>query len=263
MRVCTLGTGTLVPEADRASSCVVVLTPAHPLVFDLGRGALGRLVGAGIDPRTLDDLFLTHLHPDHCADLVPLLFASSYGPGGARDRPLRIVGPEGTADWIAGLGRVWRWLQPRFPLRVEEFEDGDLDLGAARIRIRRLEHGSTPDLGYRVESGGWSMAFTGDTGPCRALEALAAGVDLLVAECAAAEGDAEARRFHLAPDDLGRAAARAGCRRLVVTHLYPPVRTERVLDGIRAHYDGPVDFARDGAVFDLGDEDAERRPRGE
>jgi len=75
-RLIVLGSGTAVPRADRASSCYLVDDGAgHVLLVDLGPGALHRAAAAGCALPDIDAVLLTHVHPDHCADLVALQFA--------------------------------------------------------------------------------------------------------------------------------------------------------------------------------------------
>lgn len=246
MDVITLGTGTLVPRPDRASSCVGVVEGDRSLVFDLGRNALCRMVENGIDPLGLEDVVFTHLHPDHTCELVSLLFALNHAPHPPRTKTLRLVGPEGCSDLVGRLQMAWTWLTPRYPLEVREIGPGPVTDLPFDVEAVRLEHGNTENLGYRVHSvrSGRTMAFTGDTGPCEALVDLARGVDLLVAECA--HPDEEASAYHLHPSALGEAAARAGVRHLVVTHLYPQTPAKAVLEGVCRYFPGRVTLARDG-----------------
>lgn len=246
MDVITLGTGTLVPQPGRASACLAVVEDDRSLVFDLGRNALGRMVESGIDPLGLDEVVFTHLHPDHTCELVSLLFALNHAPRPPRTKTLRLVGPEGLSDLVDRLQGAWTWLTPRYPLEVREIDPGPVTDLPFAVEAVRLEHGNTENLGYRVHSvrSGRTMAFTGDTGPCEALVDLARGVDLLVAECA--HPDEEASAYHLHPSALGEAAARAGVRHLVVTHLYPQTPAKAVLEGVCRSFPGRVTLARDG-----------------
>ena len=95
MRVVILGSGTLVPTGVRGPAGYAVLSAGRVLLVDGGSGTLRRLYEAGIDYRAIDQLFYTHVHPDHTGDLVPFLFAQRYRPArlhrqrdGARPREL-------------------------------------------------------------------------------------------------------------------------------------------------------------------------------
>jgi ribonuclease BN (tRNA processing enzyme) len=80
VRFTVLGSGTSVPDADRGPAGFLLQVGGRAWWIDGGSGTLQRTVRAGVDPRTLDGGFYSHHHPDHCADLVPLLFAMRAGP---------------------------------------------------------------------------------------------------------------------------------------------------------------------------------------
>jgi ribonuclease Z len=90
MRVTLPGTGTLVPNAERFGSAIPVEVAGKRLLFDCGRGVVIRLTQAGVSPKDIDDLFLTHLHSDHVVG-IPDLWLSGWFLG--RDRSLPIWGP--------------------------------------------------------------------------------------------------------------------------------------------------------------------------
>lgn len=246
MDVITLGTGTLVPQVRRASTCVVVVEETHVLTLDLGRNALSRMVEHGIDPLALDEVLFTHLHPDHTCELVSLLFGLNYGVQAPRSRPLRLYGPAGLALLVERLGEAWEWLAPRYPLEVVEIGPGPVAGLPFEVEAVRLSHGNAEDLGYRVHSPrtGRLMAFTGDTGSCPALLDLARGVDLLVSECA--ESDAAPTPYHLSPTPLAEAARDAGVGHLAITHLYPSIDPGETLRAVCKVFQGRVSLARDG-----------------
>lgn len=243
MEVVLLGTGTLTPQADTASAGVAVIEDDHVLPIDLGRNVLSRMVECGLDPLRLSEFFVTHLHPDHTCELVSLLFAAKHAR--STPDPLRLVGPAGLDALVENLFGAWEWLRADYPLRVDEIGPGPVEATGFEVEAVRLEHGTTEDLGYRVHSprSGRTVAFTGDTGPCEALEELARGVDVLVSECASTDADANA--FHLSPTPLGRAAERAGVKHLVITHLYPQTPPDAVLAGVRARFGGKVTIGTD------------------
>lgn len=249
MKLICLGTGTLVPQANRASTGLAVVEDERVLPIDLGRNVLNRMVECGLAPLEMEELLLTHVHPDHCCELVSLLFARNYAVPEDQRRPLRLTGPPGVAALVEDLSRAWRWLEPRFPLRVEEVEDGWTgQRGGFEVEAVAMQHGDIEARGYLVQ-GSARVGFTGDTGPGEGLLRLASGCDLLVAECAAAQEPAS--EVHLSAEALARAVARAGCRRLLVTHLYPgtdEAALRRILDrGTEAE----VLLAEDGLVVPI------------
>ena len=105
--------------------------------------------------------------------------------------------------------------------------------------------------GLRVTAGGSSVAYTGDTAPCEALDRLADGVDLLLAEASFRDGDENPPEIHLTGKDGGELAARAGVGRLVITHVPPWFDKAGMLAEAQSVWDGPAELARAGATYEL------------
>lgn len=247
LEVVLLGSGTLVPDPERNSAGVAVRAGDQDLVFDLGRGVFAGMVRAGIDPYRLRRLYLSHWHPDHTCDLVPFLFARNYDDAADPSTPLTVAGPLGIRGFLDSLAIPWPWTAPRFPCEILEADDGQVLGEDPSVVAVALEHGSMPNLGYRIEYGGKAVAYTGDTGPCPALLSLARGVDILIAECS--WPDHRAVPTHLSPASLGRAAREAGCRTLVVTHLYPALDPEEARAGLASEFDGEILLGHDGLTL--------------
>ena len=104
--VTVLGSGTCVPSLERSSCSVLVETGGRKWLIDSGAGTLRRMLEAGTTIFELSHLLYSHLHPDHTADLVPLLFATKYPDGISRTKPLTIVAGRGFADFFGRLKQV-------------------------------------------------------------------------------------------------------------------------------------------------------------
>lgn len=226
-----LGTGTLVPEADRRATGLLVRSGAAALCIDLGRGVLDRIVEAGHDPMRIGHYFFTHFHADHCADLVSLLFALRHLSDGTAVPQLH--GPVGLRALVGRIGEAWPSVVPDFPLAVHETDGGRLLDGPMRVEAGAVHHGDRAALGYRVQdrASGRSMAFTGDSGPGPGLDRLVEGVDLLVAECG--DGLQPRRGRHLDAGSFVALARRSGAETVVVTHLDPRQDRPGVLEALR------------------------------
>ena len=250
MRVVTVGTGTVVPDPERASACLWIEVGAERAVIDCGAGALRAMARADLPWGELGHLFLSHFHNDHLNDVPALVFALRHALAVPRTRPLRIAGPVGTRGlferWAAALGE---WLlHADFPISVAELTPEDVvPLGDASVRVHPTPH-TDESVAYRVDGPDGSLGYTGDTGASEALAEFLAGVDLLVAECSLP--DDRAIDHHLTPSRLARLARRARPGRLAVTHIYPQLRGQDLPALLRAaDYDGPVVVAEDGMEF--------------
>jgi ribonuclease BN (tRNA processing enzyme) len=105
-------------------------------------------------------------------------------------------------------------------------------------------HGMLPSVAYRVEHEGRSIVFSGDVERDEpGLIDLAHGCDLLVHHLALPEREVEHGHLHAKPSQVGRVAAAAGCRTLLVSHIMPEL--EEALDLVRDHYHGPIVVAHD------------------
>jgi ribonuclease BN (tRNA processing enzyme) len=244
------------PSPDSAASCYLVEADDDQgrtwrIVLDLGSGAVGPLQRyARLDG--LDAVLLSHLHPDHFADVCGLYVARHYAPDGPAPGPLPLYGPRGTADRIRqAYGGDPSGFDATFEVR-ELADARSLDLGPLTVTPYRVAH-PVEAYGMRVEHRAGRriavLAYTGDTDSCDALLPLAKGADLLLAEASFQEGRDAARGVHLTGLRAGQAAADAGCRRLVLTHV--PVWTDAdvVLAEARSAFPGAVEMARPGAQF--------------
>lgn len=189
------------------------------LLLDLGSGALGPLQ-RHLDLADLDAVLLSHLHPDHCADVLGLYVTRRYRPAGPLPRRMPLYGPSGTAERLA---LMYHGLEPggmegEFDIRaVRDAEP--LTVGPFTVTPYAVAH-PVEAYGYRVEADGEVLAFTGDTDTCDNLTPLLAGADLALLDCAFVDGRDDARGIHLTGSRAAAAAVAAGgVRRLVLTHI--------------------------------------------
>lgn len=247
MRLLTLGTGTVVPDPDRASACHWIEDGATGILADCGAGAVQSLARAGMPWGGVEHLLISHFHADHIGEIPSLIFALRHGLEVPREAPLDVWGPTGTEGlfdaWSRALGA---WLvRPGFPVRLHEIEPGE-SLRIAGLSVSAMGTPHTDEsLAYRFDGGGASLGYTGDTGPSDDLAHFFQGVDLLLAECSLP--DELAVDIHLTPASLARLAAAAGAKRVAVTHVYPQLRVLDVPHLIsRAGYEGEIIMAHDG-----------------
>ena len=249
MKVVLLGTGTGVVVKERGYAGLYVRAAGRHLLFDAGPGTLRQLARVGVTSLDLDAVFLTHFHPDHCLDLVSILFAMRM-PHPARTKPLTVYGPKGLRLLYRRLHTAFHgWIAPRaYRLTLEEIGETTLRLPGYTVQTRRMRHG-TAALGYRLETGGRSLAYSGDTDMCPGIEALGRGADLLILECSAPDELKVAG--HLTPSECGRIARQAGCRHLALTHFYPVFQGYDIRGRVRKAFGGRVTLARDFQAFTL------------
>jgi ribonuclease Z len=259
LKLAIAGSGSALPDPDRGNPSQALLIDDEVILFDCGERTTVNLVRAGINPLSVDELFFTHLHWDHIADLG--YFMMTTWNCGRRD-PVAIYGPSGTHAMVdASLHGVHaadvafvRAYVAALPSHVTNrpaadppFEVTDIELGfrretaTSRITTGRVEHHQRlgmPSLGYRVESDHGVVVLTGDTGPSDGVVELARGADVLVHDCAFLQEIIDARGMwsHSSPSIAGRHAEAAGVKTLVLTHLGPYTSPEPAVDMATMYY---------------------------
>ncbi len=243
MRVTVLGSGTAVPVIDRFPAGYLVQDGGRNVLVDLGPGTLRRLPQAGLDLGDVHAVLLTHYHTDHCADLAPLLFGLR-NPAFAAVKRLRVVGAPGLRALHASLAEAWPWVgRLPFELVLDEIAPGDLEVEGLQVTAVDIEH-TDASLGYRVRGGsGRVVAFSGDAVDCAGLIPLARAADVFI--CDSAFPSAAPGPGHMTPTEAGRAAQRAGAKKLVLTHFYPECDGHDLIAEARAVFAGEVVKAAD------------------
>jgi ribonuclease BN (tRNA processing enzyme) len=271
-----LGSGGPELEDKRASSSYLVWEDGQARVLvDAGGGSALRFGESGATMSMLNAVLFSHFHVDHSADFSALIKSSWFED---RRRPLPIYGPPGNdfmpsttefvSDFFEAKHGVYRYLsellepdeegsykmQPHdvtvdsTPIGV--FRSGDLSLSAVRVI-----HGAVPALAWRVQIAAKSIVFSGDTnGDGPGLARLAANADIFIAHNAVPEGATGVERsLHMPPSVIGRTAADAYVKSLVLSHrmLRTLGKENQTLDEIRKRYSGPVAFANDLDCFPI------------
>ncbi|MDR3360663.1 MAG: MBL fold metallo-hydrolase [Bifidobacteriaceae bacterium] len=253
-------TGSLAGPDSPASSYLVQTRDADgrlwSLALDLGSGAFGALQRF-LPPEALDFVALSHLHPDHCADLTGLAVYAKYRPGAAMSS-LAVHGPADTSRQLAALQYAHDPVSEGGDFVFGTWREGEtVEVGPFTITPHPMLH-PVEAWGFRIEGPSDTrpgrrvvLGYTGDTDVTPGLAQVADGVDLLLAEAAFEEGRDVARGIHLTGRRAGEAAAAGGARRVVVTHLPPWNDPAVTLAAVRQVYPGPVHLARPGASYHI------------
>lgn len=275
MQLIVLGSGSPLPDPNRAGPATLLRTTVGDLLFDCGRGVLMRAAAAGASAGALRALFLTHLHSDHITDLNDIVtsrWVTSFQPS-----PLAVFGPQGTASVVSAVEAM---LELDIGYRLAHHDD--LDWGPS-ADVVECEGGSIfaaadvcvtaaptdhapvrPTVGYRVDDGTASVVVAGDTVPCAGLDDLCSGADVLVhtvirrdlIEPLGLARLTDVIDYHSSVEDAAQTAARNGVGTLVLTHLVPAPQpgTEAEWEALaREHFDGSVVVAHDLVTLEVGE----------
>jgi ribonuclease BN (tRNA processing enzyme) len=203
------------PGPDSPASCYLIDTGDFRMVLDLGNGAVGalqRFTGLG----DIDAICLSHLHGDHCLDMIGYSVFQNYHPDGPRPR-IPVYGPAGTEDRLArALGSEHLGMADAFDFAT--LAPGTIEIGPLRVTTAHMNH-PVETFGFRIEHAGKSLAYSADTGPTDALVRLAVGADVLLSEASFVDGPDLPPDLHLTARQAAGHATRAGVGELVLTHL--------------------------------------------
>ncbi len=255
-RMIILGSGPALPDRERDNTSMVWDTPAGSLLIDCGGRAYQQLLRAGVDPRRLSGILLTHAHPDHIYGLPALLFhlwLAGY------DRTLPVCANSPTLATARRLCDALELEQHGHMCKVAWLEIDDTgervfeQTEGYTISTGPVRH-SIPCIGVKIveHARGRALVYTSDTEPCPEVEALARGAHTLIHE--ATENKPDQGHGHSTPRQAGEIAARTGVQRLVLIH-YSAERTmpeaDAVADVRAGGFEGEVSLARDLAEYEL------------
>lgn len=251
MKVTLLGTGSPVPMVNRASSGYLIEIGDEMLVFDHGAGAHENFLRAGKRAVDLNTIFFTHLHTDHCLDYARLVH-SRWDQGAGQIPELEVYAPaymqrmtdllfaengvfhndlDGRTNSIPSQ-RVYQNRGGTLPRKrpqpkITGLYDGKvIESDNWKVTVREVIHqpGFIEPYALRLETDEGVLVYSGDTGPCEAIEELAQGADLLIHMCYFISGS------FLKPDqrltssghmEAANTAAKAGVKTLITTHFTP------------------------------------------
>jgi ribonuclease BN (tRNA processing enzyme) len=213
------------------------------LVLDLGQGTFPGLAAA-FDPRLLSAVLISHLHPDHFIDLIPLRHYLRR-PELQPTPPVRLLAPAGIADRVDGV-----FGEPGFTaaaLGVERLEPGAVALDGFRVEVARVTHAGE-SCAFRVADSetGPGVVYSGDCADAAGLRPLVRAGDVLLCEATLGPGPVPPGMPHLDGPTVGALAAESRASHVVVTHVRLGCDLDATLASVRAVFPGAVSLAVPG-----------------
>ena len=289
MKVTLLGTGSPVPMLNRASSGYLVEFGDELLVFDHGAGAHQNFLRAGKRAVDLNTIFFSHLHTDHCLDYARLVH-SRWDQGADQIPDLKVYAPaymQRMTDLLfgdqgvfhndlngrmnsEGSKRVFQLRGGTLPRKrpapeITALFDGQvIETDHWKVTVRKVFH--QPDqiepYAFRLETDEGTVVYSGDTGPCDAIEELSEGADMLIHMCYFISGTFLKPNQALTSSghkEAARTAAKAGVKTLVATHFTPQMDAfgvkEKCLGEMREIYEGRIIWGEDLMEIPINEED--------
>jgi ribonuclease BN (tRNA processing enzyme) len=263
VRITVLGKSPAWQDADGACRGYLVEDGDSCLLVDCGSGVFSKLRRFR-DYGAVDAVVITHMHADHFLDLIPFACALTYAPrrqpapvecGSATDVPAgpRLLLPSGAKEvlrTIACAGSQPYLLDQAFAM--SEYDTSQtVVVGSLCVRFQPVPH-FLPSNAIQVRcAAGGRFTYGADHGPTDALDGFADDSDLMILEATLPRPERDGPRGHLTPGEAGEHAARCNAGRLVLTHISDELDWEWALAEARRAFDGPVEVAREGAVYEV------------
>ena len=213
----------------------------------------------GISPTDYDHCLLSHSHPDHCEGLPHIeMQRSRRNPA---EQPMQLYG---SGEAMDDIGVLLAYPRRGLTVDADTVRRGDgrrvFDFHPAapeewlqltpnvRAKCAPVDHIGGA-VAWRVESGGQSVVFSGDTRWCPSLAELAQGATLLIHEaiCVEANRQRADNTAHATAAEAARIAQLAGVDSLTLTHIDNAYHldSQPLVVEARSVYDGPVSVATD------------------
>jgi ribonuclease BN (tRNA processing enzyme) len=248
VRLTILGCSGTFPGPLGPCSSYLLEADGFRLLIDVGNGSLGALQ-ARVGLLGVNAVLLSHLHGDHCLDLIAYSYARRYHPEGPLPR-LPVYGPRQTQQRLCGAFEDW----PEDGLcDVYDFRDlvpGRRAIGPFSIAMDRVSH-PIEAYAFRISADGRTVTYSGDTGSSENLDRLAAGTDLLLCEASWHDSPRNPPGVHMSGKEAGLTAKRAEAGHLVLTHIVPWADPPALLEEAAGVFDGRITLAQPGLVFEL------------
>jgi ribonuclease Z len=276
MSVVLLGTGTPLPNRERACASTLVIAGDKSFLVDTGRGFINNFADTGL--KDVDAVFLTHFHSDHFGELAEFMVTRTiWGAGSA----MPVIGPSGAQQVVGSLLGAYdldnkyrkahhgdKWNESGMKAEVRESQPGvAYEKDGVKVTMFEVDHTPVkPAVGYKFEYKGQAVVISGDTKKTAAMVAMAKGADILVHEVASRPMTELGRKtldsrmqamaeemlqYHTLTDEVAQVAQDAGVKKLVLTHFAPsippnPAMESIFVQGMGKIYTGEMVIGRDG-----------------
>lgn len=246
MNLTVLGGWGAFPGPDGACSGYVLESDDFRVLIDPGYSTFSKLIGL-VPASSINAVLISHGHPDHCADLNPLLRSRALQDDNLE--PLPVYSLPGALDEVLSLDHPGM-LERSYILK--EFHGAEsFRIGPFLVTPFPLPH-FVPNSGFRITDQRSIFSFTGDSGPDSALVEMSEESDVFLAETTYTDEVGEGyRKFLNSALNIGRIAQESRVKSLVLTHFWPGTDPEEYVFEARKEYSGPVHAATYGLSMDF------------
>lgn len=264
MQLTVLGKSPAWQDVDGACSGYLLQDGDTCVLIDCGNGVFGKL-RKFVDYVDVDAVVVSHLHADHFIDLVPYSYALIHAP---RQQPVpvppwpgtdcpacpRLIAPPGAQKTFRQVVGAWgneELIEQAFEL--EEYSvDSEVEVGPLRFSFSPMPHFiDSHAISVTSVNGGGRLAYGADSRPAEELVDFARDADLFLVEATLPRPERTGVRGHLTAEEAGEHGRAAGVKRVVLTHISDELDCEQARERAASAFGGPVDVAREGAVYEI------------
>ena len=251
MKAVLLGTGTSYPDPLRVQSGILIEEGNQRILLDIGSGILHRLTQLEIDINTIDSVFISHFHIDHCADFLPLC-QSMWLSG--HDKTLNLFAPPTVREWSRGMYDIaFKYLREKILIQTTVLNENHvIPIGNLSVVAGLTIHGNNDTRAFKVEHEGKTLTYSSDTAPCRDIIDLAKGTDILIHECNWLDGP-HPEGIHTSPSELALIVEEINPSTVVLTHISPEVvkHKDKVIEIVSMRTNAEVVLGEDLMILEL------------
>jgi ribonuclease BN (tRNA processing enzyme) len=252
--ICFLGTGGSVSTPERDNTSFLIKHDTDLVLVDCPGSVVQKVKKLDVEPADIRAILVTHIHPDHVYGLPSLIHSLML-----TECQIDLFGSEITIDFCRRFLDLFNLLDPKIKCRVRFVSlDPDQDITLTEsiaCSANKVPHSeSSLAFGFRFDTTGPSLFYSGDTPVFPPFFERAAGADYLIHDCSAPSRffiEFPVRQtMHAHPVELGKAAQEAGIACLIPCHFFGEIEysLDEIEHEIREHYSGklivPEDFMR-------------------
>lgn len=251
MKLTVLGASGTYPRPGGACNSYLVSEGKAAALLDIGPGSLSNLF-RWPEHEIVKVLLLSHLHPDHLSDIFSYRYYLQFSAAKSR-LPVTVLAPTGARERILSFSADPDVTAFDEVFNFVEAAAGETYVfGALTIEPFEAKHMGVT-FAARVSGGNGVIYYSSDTGWDERLAVHARGADLLICEATLRQSDEDKGIAHLSGRQAGLLAEKAGVGRLVLSHLWAHYDSPQILASAQAVCRAPVELAREGAVYTVGE----------
>ena len=254
MKLTVLGSGSTVPHPRRTSAAFWVETSGGNILLDCSASAPSQMARLGVDWPSLDTIWISHFHMDHCGGLGPLLAGTKHSERmKLRTKPLKIIGPKGLNGLVQRLNDVnnYKLLEQPFPVEIveaDELENFEIVGGVEAVAMKTPHTDESHAI--HIRDGEKTLVYSADTGFDQKVATFCNRVDLAILECTFLRNKPVEKHLELA--EAMFLIRKASPKRAMLTHFYPEW-DDVVFDEEVKKFDPPCDVieAKEGLAVEI------------